>query len=360
MGFDLAKLKADIGVLGGGLGALADLNAPSSSARALDAALGAAGVDSAGLGLGAVSAAIEGRNTATALASRAAAFLESPIMRGSLSLPPAGSLGGIETGWRTAQKVSNISGCSAAGTLMETGSLVTKAIAGAAAGEALGKASPWGTVAESLKLLGSPPAHAKRWQSLGPFNKHDWRTSGLDAAIGGAATRAALAGTREPSFGLDALGLWRPYGSSIAGSGSFDPPVLSGITRLAGSYLRISHWLGELIADRAGPFGGLLGGAFEQLRRAMGRWPRDPDGELVPAWNARLYRLAQAAYDENDYVAQARFLNEIGADESADNVLFIRELLAPTFNPKRPDRRTEWWHRGPTEARDWLKKRLKD
>lgn len=136
--------------------------------------------------------------------------------------------------------------------------------------------------------------------------------------------------------------------------------MLSGITRLAGSYLRISHWLGELIADRAGPFGGLLGGAFEQLRRAMGRWPRDPDGELVPAWNARLYRLAQAAYDENDYVAQARFLNEIGADESADNVLFIRELLAPTFNPKRPDRRTEWWHRGPTEARDWLKKRLKD
>ncbi len=360
MGFDVTKLKADIGVLDGGLGTLVDSNTASLSARALDASHGAAEVNSSGLGLCAMSAVIEGRNTAAVLASKAAAAFDSPIIRAFSSVPPTGSLNGVDTGWRTAQKVSNIVASSATGTLMDTNSPATKTVAGIVAGGDLGKASSWGAVAESLRLLSSPPVHAEWWQSLGPFNKHDWQTSGLGAAIGGAVTRSSFARMQESFFSLDCLGPSRPYGPLIAGLGFVKSPVLDGITRLAGSYLGITQRMGELIANRAGPFGGLLGGAFEQLRRTMERWPRDPDGELVPAWNVQLYCLARAAYDENDYVARARFLNAIGADGSADNVLFIRELLAPTFDPKRPDRRTDWWHMGPTEARAWLKKRLED
>ncbi len=97
--------------------------------------------------------------------------------------------------------------------------------------------------------------------------------------------------------------------------------------------------------------------AFGWLRREMERWPRDPYGELVPAWNVRLYRLAQAAY-EGDYLARARFLDEIEADGSPDNVLMIGELLKPTFDPERLDRRVDWEQMDPVGARRWLRTRL--
>ena len=89
------------------------------------------------------------------------------------------------------------------------------------------------------------------------------------------------------------------------------------------------------------------------------QWPQDPYGELVPGWNVELYRLAQAAY-EDDYLATVQFLDEIGADYSADNVLFIQDLLGPTFDPKRLDRRDKWEQREPADARRWLRKRLQD
>lgn len=43
-----------------------------------------------------------------------------------------------------------------------------------------------------------------------------------------------------------------------------------------------------------------------------------------------------------------------------DNVLFVRELLAPTFDPVRPDRRVDWWLMEPDEAKAWMRKRLED
>jgi hypothetical protein len=89
-------------------------------------------------------------------------------------------------------------------------------------------------------------------------------------------------------------------------------------------------------------------------------YPRDPDGQPIPPWNIRLYRLARAAYRADDYEAQARFLDEIGADGSVDNVLFVRELLAPTFDPVGPDRHVDWCLMEPDEAKAWLRKRLED
>jgi DNA-directed RNA polymerase specialized sigma24 family protein len=53
-------------------------------------------------------------------------------------------------------------------------------------------------------------------------------------------------------------------------------------------------------------------------------------------------------------------LNEIGADESADNVLYLEELLRPTFEPTRLDLREPWEQRNPLEARRWLRKSLGD
>jgi RNA polymerase sigma factor (sigma-70 family) len=53
-------------------------------------------------------------------------------------------------------------------------------------------------------------------------------------------------------------------------------------------------------------------------------------------------------------------LDEIGADESADNVLLIGDLLRPTFEQRRPDRRVDWWRMEPEDARDWLRRRLRD
>jgi DNA-binding CsgD family transcriptional regulator len=96
---------------------------------------------------------------------------------------------------------------------------------------------------------------------------------------------------------------------------------------------------------------------FGTFTGLVGQWPQDPYGELVPGWNVELYRLAQAAY-EDDYLATVQFLDEIGADYSADNVLFIQDLLGPTFDPKRLDRRDKWEQREPADARRWLRKRL--
>jgi DNA-directed RNA polymerase specialized sigma24 family protein len=97
-----------------------------------------------------------------------------------------------------------------------------------------------------------------------------------------------------------------------------------------------------------------------QLEEHCWPWgPWDPYGKLVPDWNSELYSLAQAAY-RGDYLARARFLNEIGTDESADNMLFIQDLLGPTFDPNRLDRRDKWEQREPADARRWLRKRLQD
>jgi hypothetical protein len=46
------------------------------------------------------------------------------------------------------------------------------------------------------------------------------------------------------------------------------------------------------------------------------------------------------------------------ADASPDNVLMIRELLKPTFDPEWLDRRVDWEQMDPAGARRWLRRRL--
>jgi RNA polymerase sigma factor (sigma-70 family) len=133
------------------------------------------------------------------------------------------------------------------------------------------------------------------------------------------------------------------------------PEFTQQVGKLALKYVGFVQHLAELIQSWRSP----LERAFGWLSREMERWPVDPHGELVPAHNARLYRLAIAAY-EGDPVAQARFLNEIGADEFLDNVSLVDELLKPTFDPERPDCRKDWWLMELAAARLWLRKRLRD
>jgi hypothetical protein len=131
------------------------------------------------------------------------------------------------------------------------------------------------------------------------------------------------------------------------------PSFAQQVGKLALGYAGFVQRVAEVIQSWRRP----LEGAFEWLRREIERWPQDPYGDPVPVWNVRLYRLAQAAY-EGDYVAGARFLDEIEADDAPDNVLMIGELLKPTFDPQRLDRRVDWEQLDPAEARRWLKRRL--
>jgi hypothetical protein len=128
---------------------------------------------------------------------------------------------------------------------------------------------------------------------------------------------------------------------------------LDAIRKIGAGFGMLAQRIGEWIKRVVRPFGGV----FEWMRREIERWPRDPYGDPVPFWNIRLYRLAQAAY-EGDYVARARFLDVIEADGSPDNVLMIEELLKPTFDPQRLDRRGDWEKRDPAGARRWLRRRL--
>ncbi len=163
----------------------------------------------------------------------------------------------------------------------------------------------------------------------------------------------ARAGT-TPSSALG--GLARMYDPPRA---VFDFSGLSGLGRagkLLQNYLEFAERADRLVSGWTKPFEGV----FERLRRATEFYPCDPDRQPIPPWNVRLYRLARAAYRTDDYEAQARFLDEIGADGSVDNVLFVRELLAPTFDPVRPDRHVDWWLMEPNEAKAWLCKPLKD
>ena len=210
---------------------------------------------------------------------------------------------------------------------------------------------------KSPLLLGSPQDRAHGWQSLGPFGGRD-RTGPPLVASGVAANlrNLNLAGTRRPLFDPGVGVLARAYHPPRPAAGSFDPPILGGLRKLVQGYLGLSGRLEELIAGWRRPVEGFL---KQAARRAWELYPRDSERRPIPPWNLRLYFLAWTAYRLDDYGALARFLDEIGADESPDNVLFVQDLLAPTFDPKRPDRRLDWWLLDPDEARRALRKRLK-
>jgi len=105
--------------------------------------------------------------------------------------------------------------------------------------------------------------------------------------------------------------------------------------------------------------GGSIIRGLDWLERHLPAGPLNPYGRPVPRWNVDLYRLAGQAYLGN-WKAGATFLNEIGADDSPDNVLLIERLLEPTFTPRRSDLRVRWEQETPEEARRRLRELLKD
>jgi hypothetical protein len=136
---------------------------------------------------------------------------------------------------------------------------------------------------------------------------------------------------------------------------AFTSPLSEVIRKNAAGFAMLApQRIGEWIKRVLRPFGKKI---IEWLHREIERWLRDPYGNFVPFWNVRLYRLAQSAY-EGDYAARARFLDVIEADGSPENVLMIEELLKPTFDPQRLDRRVNWEQRDPAGAKRWLKQRL--
>jgi hypothetical protein len=137
---------------------------------------------------------------------------------------------------------------------------------------------------------------------------------------------------------------------------AFTSPLSEVIRKYSAGYAMPAQRIGEWIKRAVRPSEGI----FEWLRRAMERilqWPCDPYGNPVPVWNIRLYQLAQAAY-EGDYVARARFLDVIEADDSPENVLMIEKLFKPTFDPQKLGCRVDWEQMDSAGARCWLRQRL--
>ncbi len=339
MAFDVGKAQENLGTLGEGLGSPGP-SAVSPFGLKFDRLVGLGGFGFTKMRFDSVGAIVGGRSRQVVSAAKPLAF-ESPLARAFLGMPSKDSLG-IDAGWRVARQASK--GVRSPEILALPGSDSTARASGRlGAVGALGD-SPLKKVADGLRLSGAPAGHARGWQALGTFGDHDcvadWR--GICATMWNFATCG-------------------PYGLATAGTGAFAKPTLTPslfdqIGKIRGGYAGFAHRVGEVMACLYRPFGGF----FEWLRREIERWPRDPDGGFVPIWNVRLYQLAEEAYFGKDYVAQSRFLDEIGADESVDNVLLIRDLLEPTFDPKRPDRRTGWWNLDPWEARRWLCRRLRD
>lgn len=211
-------------------------------------------------------------------------------------------------------------------------------------------------VVNRLRLAGGVPHQERGWQALGPYGKHDRAGEWPGSVAGGALLGAALAVSRSPRLEFGTSGIILGPGPATGGPHILGSPAVgSSLTSLMTRFAETWQRLNGGIASWDRPFTGV----FERLRRALELAPRDSDGELVPLWNAGLYRLARAAYYGGDYAVLARFLDEIGADGSGDNVLKIQELLGPTFEPRRSDRRVEWWRMGPEEARNWLNERLR-
>lgn len=196
---------------------------------------------------------------------------------------------------------------------------------------------------------------AQSWQALGPFGGRPGTARPSLEFGGGLLSQPSLTGARGSRPGFSFVRAYDP----LPASNLLDLPAFDGARRFVEGYFGIAKQLDKLVAGWTKPLGELL----ERARRAIESYPRDSEGRLIPPWNARLYLLARAAYYGKDYAAQARFLDAIGADgtsidELTSNVLLIGDLLAPAFDPKRPDRRKEWWLLDPDEARRALRDRL--
>ena len=286
---------------------------------------------------------------AAAVGERMEGILGNPVVKSFLSMPPKPVIepqaDRIFPLWQTAAggvgpRVSTLTG-------------ITQLLGGAPPQTgAVGKIGP---------LTGVPRPGAQGWWALGPYGDRagDRHRSFIPQIFAGykPATGPSLAGAQRPLLGPgigELLGAHRPPASAINPFGS---PALDGAKRIIEGYLGVSRSLEKLVAGWSRPVEGL----FQHIKRALDFYPKDSEGQPIPFWNVRLYLLARAAYYGDNYAAKARFLDEIGADRrSADDVLFIGDLLGPTFDPKRPDLRTDWWLLDPLTARGWLRGRLAD
>jgi hypothetical protein len=122
----------------------------------------------------------------------------------------------------------------------------------------------------------------------------------------------------------------------------------------------------ERLRPQLETFGMFAGGLAARVENVLSTlrttWPRDPYGNPVPGHNVSLYVLARWAY-RGAYEARAEFLDEIGADSSADNVYYLDKLLRPTFDPTPQDlggRRCNWERYPPEDARRQLLERLRN
>lgn len=286
---------------------------------------------------------------ADAVGERMEGILGNPVVKAFLGMPPRSVIepraDRIVPPWQTAvggvgPRVSTLAG-------------ITRLLGGAPPQTgAVGKIGP---------LAGVPRPSAQGWWALGPYGDRagDRHQSFIPQILAGykPATGPSLAGAQRPLLGPgigELLGAHRPLATAI---NPFDSPAFDGAKWIIEGYLGVSRSLEKLVAGWNRPVEGL----FHHIKRALDFYPKDSEGQPIPPWNARLYLLARAAYYGDNYAAKAKFLDEIGADRrSADDVLFIGDLLGPTFDPKRPDLRTDWWLLDPLSARKWLRKRLRD
>ena len=327
-----------------------------------------------------LSAAAGGWSRADFLGTRESVSLHNPFLRAASGIMPAGI---IET-TRTSEALLRGFSASAESSFLKAMAQIaspTTPTWGKASLTGLGQdTSVMKEIAEGFRGLGLPHEQARSWPHI---YQESFRHAGfqqgatMKQAFSNQCVTNAFGFQRHldtPSLGFGtgtAQGFLRAYESSAnAMLGAFNSPLLAEIGKVAVGFASVTQRFGEWIERWSRP----LARASEWLRREMEQWPRDPNGDLVPFWNVRLYRLAQQAYeascgvsDQEGYMACALFLDEIGADKnSADNILSIKELLGPTFGSqepghrRRPDRRKDWWNEDPAEARRWLKKRLRE
>jgi len=294
--------------------------------------------------------------------TRAPMGLDSPFLRSAAGIPASGTLReAVRPDGVYGRIMSAFADDSLRKTVAKFGSL---AVVENQASAAL-NASTARSVAHSFRNLRPLEQSTRRWPSM--YNGALGNTGFMQVS----AMQQTLAGQYEGRFiqikksfevqsaniGSQAVqGFVRAYEPQLGPMlDAFTSPLSEVIRKFDAGFAMPAQWICERIKGILRPLWGIV----EWLRREIERWPRDPYGDPVPFWNVWLYRLAQAAY-EGDPVAQARFLNEIEADDFLDNVSLVDKLLKPTFDSKRPDLRKDWWLMELADARFWLKNRLGD
>jgi hypothetical protein len=349
MGFDASKVRNEARVL--------DPYATSLNRWIPDAVASMVGVNTAGVRLSGFSATQARRGIADVLApTKPLMGLDSSFLRSAAGIPASGTLlGALRPGGVYGRIIAAFADDSLYKPVTKFGSL---AVVESQASAAL-NTSTVGSVADSFRNLRSLEQPTRRWPSMynGALGNAGFKhVSAMQQTLAGHPIQVKKSlDVQSANIGSQAVeGFVRAHESQLrAILNAFTSPLSEVIRKLSAGFAMLAQWNGEWIKGVVRPFGKII----EWLHREIERWLRDPYGNFVPFWNVRLYRLAQSAY-EGDYVARARFLDVIGADDSSDNVLMIEELLKPTFDPQRLDRRVAWEQMDPLGARRWLGRRL--